>query len=75
VRNQAAPEVQVRKTAQKFSGAPAQAHVLHERVERAEGHLVHKCIYQYLYVLVCIVQIIKNALNTMSELTEVYCFY
>ena len=48
VRNQAAPEVRVRKTAQKFSGAPAQ--VLHERVERVEGHLVHKCIYQYLYI-------------------------
>ena len=51
VRNLAAPEVRVHKTAQKFSGAPAQ--VLHERVERVEGHLVHECIYEYLYVLVC----------------------
>jgi hypothetical protein len=42
VRNQAAPEVRVRKTDQKYSGAPAQ--VLHEKVERAErveGHLPH----------------------------------
>jgi hypothetical protein len=30
VRNQAAPEVRVRKTTQKYSGAPAQ--VLHEKV-------------------------------------------
>jgi hypothetical protein len=65
VRNRAAPEVRVRKTAQKFSGAPAQ--VLHEKVEmveRVEGRLVHMCIYQYLYVLVCS-PLIKNALNTM----------
>ena len=42
LRNQAAPEVRVRKTAQKYSGAPAQ--VLHEKVEmaeRVEGHLPH----------------------------------
>jgi hypothetical protein len=53
VRNQAAPEVRVRKTVQKFSVAPAQ--VLHEKVEmveRVEGHLVPIRIYQYLYVLV-----------------------
>jgi hypothetical protein len=66
VRNRAAPEVRVRKTAQKFSGAPAQ--VLHEKVEmveRVEGRLVHMCIYQYLYVLVCS-PLIKNALNTIA---------
>jgi hypothetical protein len=54
VRNQAAPEVRVLKSAQKFSGAPAQ--VLNEKVkmvERVEEHLVHMCIYQYMYVLVC----------------------
>jgi hypothetical protein len=57
VRNQAAPEVRVRKTTQKYSGAPAQ--VLHEKVERAERveghlpHLIHMRIYQHLYVLVC----------------------
>jgi hypothetical protein len=55
--HQAAPEVRVRKTAQKYSGAPAQ--VLHEKVERAERvegyipHLVHMLIYQHIYVLVC----------------------
>jgi Na+/phosphate symporter len=56
VRNRAAPEVRVRKTAQKLSGAHVQ--VLHEKVEMVEGRLVHMCIYQYLCV-------IKNALNTM----------
>jgi hypothetical protein len=39
VRNQAAPEVRVRKTAQKYSGTPAQ--VLHEKVERVEGTYNH----------------------------------
>jgi hypothetical protein len=63
VRNQAAPEVRVRKTAQKYSGAPAQ--VLHEKVERAERveghlpHLAHMRIYQHLYFLVCS-QVINN---------------
>ena len=66
MRNQAAPEVRVRKTAQKYSGAPAQ--VLHEKVERAERveghlpHLVHMRIYQHLYVLVCS-HVINNTLN------------
>jgi hypothetical protein len=49
VRNQAAPEVRVRKTAQKYSGAPAQ--VLHEKVEmaeRVEGHLPHLVHIAYL---------------------------